>query len=247
MIRISSVRGRRKDLTILGIDTSGPVAGVCVWKDGKPRYSAVADVGLTHSETLMPMVDQALAAAGISVKDVELVACVAGPGSFTGVRIGVCAAKGFALARDIPCAQIDALEALAAGAFGFDGEICPILDARRDQVYCARFRFGEGALPERLSEDMALSLSDFLGGLPADGRFLFIGDGVAAHGAAIARALGNRALIAKPHLSGLRADAACYLAEQNPALRVLGANLEPIYLRKPQAERERAVRRGETA
>ena len=94
---------------------------------------------------------------------------------------------------------------------------------------------------------MALSLSDFLGGLPADGRFLFTGDGVAVHGAAIERALGSRALIAKPHLSGLRADAACYLAELNPALRVPGANLEPIYLRKPQAERERAARRGETA
>jgi tRNA threonylcarbamoyladenosine biosynthesis protein TsaB len=234
-------------LTILGIDTSGPVAGVSVWRDGKPRYSATADVGLTHSETLMPMVDHALSAAGLSMEDVELIACVAGPGSFTGVRIGVCAAKGFALARDIPCAQVDALEALAAGAYGFDGEICPILDARRDQVYCARFRFGAGGLPERLSEDMALKLTDFLDGLPADGRFLFTGDGVAAHGAAIERALGSRALIAKPHLSGLRADAACYLAEINPALHMPGEKLEPIYLRKPQAERERAARRGETA
>ena len=234
-------------MTILGIDTSGPAAGVCVWRDGKPRVSVTADVGLTHSETLMPMVDHALAAAGLSMEDVELVACVAGPGSFTGVRIGVCAAKGFALARNIPCAQIDALEALAAGAYGFDGEICPILDARRDQVYCARFRFERGALPARASEDMALSLNDFLNQLPPDGRFLFTGDGVAAHGAAIERALGGRALIAKPHLSGIKADAACYLAEVNTALRVPGDGLEPIYLRKPQAERERAARRGETA
>ena len=234
-------------MTILGIDTSGPVAGVCVWKEGKSRYAVTSDVGLTHSETLMPMVDQALSASGLSMEDVELVACVAGPGSFTGVRIGVCAAKGFALAQGIPCAQIDALEVLAAGAYGFDGEICPILDARRDQVYCARFRFADGDLPERLSEDMALKLTDFLDGLPADGRFLFTGDGVAAHGAAIERALGNRALIAKPHLSGLRADAACYLAEHNASLREPGEKLEPIYLRKPQAERERAAKRGETA
>lgn len=234
-------------MTILGIDTSGPVAGVSVWRDGKPRYSATADVGMTHSETLMPMVDQALSAAGLSMEDVELVACVAGPGSFTGVRIGVCAAKGFAMARAIPCARIDALEALAAGAYGFDGEVCPILDARRDQVYCARFRFGEGALPVRLAEDAAMKLSDFLDGLPAGGRFLFTGDGVAAHGAAIGRALGGRALIAKPHLSCLRADAACYLAEFSPALRLPGEKLEPIYLRKPQAERERAAGRGETA
>ena len=234
-------------MTILGIDTSGPVAGVALWQDGKPRYSVTADVGLTHSETLMPMVDQTLQASGIFIKSVDLIACVAGPGSFPGVRIGVCAAKGFALARGIPCAQVDALEALAAGAFGFEGEICPILDARRDQVYCARFRFSQGYLPERMSEDAALNLTDFLSQLPPDGRFLFTGDGVGVHQAALERPLGDRAVIFKPHLSGLRADAACYLAEMNPALRLPGDQLEPIYLRKPQAERERAAKRGETA
>lgn len=234
-------------MTILGIDTSGPVAGVALWRDGKMRYSVTEDVGLTHSETLMPMVDQALIACGISMKEVELVACVAGPGSFTGVRIGVCAAKGFALARGIPCARIDALTALAAGAFGFDGEICPILDARCDQVYCARFRFPDGRLPERVTEDAALKLTDFLSQLPPDGRFLFTGDGVAAHGEAVQRALGARALIAKPHQSGLRAEAACYLAEADPELWMPGERLEPIYLRKPQAERERARRQRGTA
>ena len=227
-------------MTILGIDTSGPVAGVALWQGGKPIWSAAADVGLTHSETLMPMVDQALAACNLSMEDVELVACVAGPGSFTGVRIGVCAAKGFALALGIPVSQIDAMTALAAGAFGFDGEICPILDARRDQVYCARFRFSGGALPERLTEDAALKLTDFLDSLPADGRFLFTGDGVRAHEAAITRALHERAVIQKPHLAGLRADAACYLAENDPGTCLPGERLEPIYLRKPQAERERA-------
>ena len=229
-------------MTILGIDTSGPVAGACVWRDGKPIWSAAADVGLTHSETLMPMVDQALTACNLTMDDVELVACVAGPGSFTGVRIGVCATKGFALARGIPVAGIDALTALAAGAFGFDGEICPILDARRDQVYCARFRFSGGTLPQRLTEDAALKLSDFLDSLPVDGRFLFTGDGVRAHESAITRALGERAVIQKPHLAGLKADAACYLAENDSGTRLPGERLEPIYLRKPQAERERAER-----
>jgi len=159
------------------------------------------------------------------------------------VRIGVCAARAIAMARNIPCARIDALTALAAGAFGFDGEICPILDARRGQVYCARFRFSEGGLPARLSEDRAMGLEDFLSELPPDGRFLFTGDGVWAHGPAISRLLGGRALIQKPHLAGLRADAACYLAENDPASRLPGLQLLPIYLRKPQAERERAERR----
>jgi tRNA threonylcarbamoyladenosine biosynthesis protein TsaB len=218
-----------------------------LWRDGKPWYSVMADVGLTHSETLMPMVDQALSACGLAMSDVELVACVAGPGSFTGVRIGVCAAKGFALARGIPCAQVDALQALAAGFFGFDGEICPILDARRDQVYCARFRFSERAVPTRLTLDAAMSLSDFLSSLPPEGRCLFTGDGVGIHAAAIEKALGGRTVVVKPHLSCLRADAACYLAEADPQLRLPGERLEPIYLRKPQAERERDTRRGETA
>ncbi len=231
-------------MTILGIDTSGPVAGVALWRGGALRYAAVADAGLTHSETLMPMVDQALAAAGLSIEDVEMVSCVAGPGSFTGVRIGVCAAKGIALARGIPCARVDALAALSAGAFGFDGEICPILDARRGQVYCARFRFPGGALPERLMEDAALPLTDFLSRLPTDGRCLFTGDGLTAHAEAILRALGQRAVLQKPHLSLLRAEAACYLAENDPSIRMPGGELTPIYLRKPQAERERAEKQG---
>ena len=228
------------------MDTSGPVASVCVWRGGKPRYSVSADVGLTHSETLMPLVDRALTAAGVSMAEVELVACVAGPGSFTGVRIGVCAARGFALALGIPVARINALEALSAGAFGFDGEICPILDARRGQVYCARFRFAEGALPERLCPDEALKLTDFVAALPPEGRFLFTGDGLSIHGEAIRAALGSRAVLQKPHLASLRAEAACYLADCGSSPGVPGEALEPIYLRKPQAERERDARRGES-
>ncbi len=242
MQRASRVGGT--GVTILGIDTSGPVAGVALWRSGALCYAAVSDAGRTHSETLMPMVDQALRAAGLSIEDVEMVSCVAGPGSFTGVRIGVCAAKGIAMARGIPCARVDALAALAAGAFGFDGEICPILDARRGQVYCARFRFSAGALPERRMEDAALPLADYLALLPKEGRCLFTGDGLSAHGAEIARAMGPRAVLQKPHLSLLRAEAACYLAQNDPALRVSGAALTPIYLRKPQAERERAEKRG---
>lgn len=231
-------------MTILGIDTSGPAASVALWRDAKPRYAIAADLGLTHSQTLMPMIDGALSASGISMEEIELIACVAGPGSFTGVRIGVCAARAISMARGIACAGIDALAALAAGAFGFDGEVCPILDARRGQVYCARFCFSRGDLPRRLSDDGAMKLEDFLAGLAPDGRFLFVGDGVTAHAAAIERALGDRAVIQKPHLSGLRAEAACYLADRDPSLRLSGAALVPIYLRKPQAERERAKREG---
>ncbi len=171
-----------------------------------------------------------------------MVSCVAGPGSFTGVRIGVCAAKGIAMARGIPCARVDALAALAAGDFGFDGEICPILDARRGQVYCARFRFSAGALPERRMEDAALPLADYLALLPKEGRCLFTGDGLSAHGAEIAGRWG-RGRCCKSASFTFAGGGGCYMRRTIPPF-AYPARRSPIYLRKPQAERERAEKRG---
>jgi len=197
--------------------------------------------GLTHSETIMPAVDAALQGAGIGCSDVDVFAAVAGPGSFTGVRIGVCAAKGLAHAVGKPCIAVHALEALAMNYYGFDGLCCPILDARRGQVYCAAFDMADG-LPARVVEDAAQPLEDFLVRLPANRRLVFVGDGVPVHGEAVRRALGQRALIAPAHLRDLRADAACLLAALRPEAWVPAARLEPIYLRAPQAVRERERR-----
>lgn len=227
--------------TVLAIDTSGPVAGCAVLAEGKIVHMAVMNQGLTHSETIMPAVDEALSAAGIACGDVDVFAAVAGPGSFTGVRIGVCAAKGMAHAVGKPCAAVHALEALAMNCFGFDGLCCPILDARRGQVYCAAFDMA-GGMPVRALEDAAQPLSEFLDRLPGDRRLIFVGDGVPAHGEAVRRALGERALIAPQNLRDLRPDAACVLAAARPESWVAPAALRPIYLRKPQAVRERERR-----
>ena len=130
--------------TVLAIDTSGPVAGCAVLKAGRIVHLTAMNHGLTHSETIMPAVDAALEGAGLRCGDVDVFAAVAGPGSFTGVRIGVCAAKGLAHAVGKPCVAVHALEALAMNFYGFDGLCCPILDARRGQVYCAAFDMARG-------------------------------------------------------------------------------------------------------
>ena len=231
----------RQNPTVLAIDTSGPVAGCAVLKGGRIVHQIAMNHGLTHSETIMPAVDAALEAAGLSCGDVDVFAAVAGPGSFTGVRIGVCAAKGLAHAVGKPCCAVHALEALAMNFVGFDGLCCPILDARRGQVYCAAFDTASG-LPARALEDAAEPLADFLMRLPGDRRLVFVGDGVPVHAQTITEALGERALIAPANLRDLRADAACVLAATRPETWVDAAALRPIYLRAPQAERERKKR-----
>ena len=227
-------------MNIVAIDTSGPAASCAVLIDGEIVQSIAMNRGLTHSETIMPALDACMSAAGLSCDQVDCFATVAGPGSFTGVRIGVCAVKGLAHAWNRPCARIDALEALAMNFAGFDGLACPILDARRGQVYCAAFDMKDG-MPVRVLEDAAIDLTEFLASLPKDRRLVFLGDGLRVHAARIRETL-TEALIAPANLRQLRADAACLLAEARPEEWMEARKLTPIYLRLPQAERERNQR-----
>lgn len=224
------------------MDSSGPVCAVALMQDDVILYEARSCNGLTHSETLMPMVDQALSAANIPARELDLIACVAGPGSFTGVRIGVCAARAMAHAWQIPCAQLNALQVLAMAAYGFEGTICPILDARRGQVYGAAFRFDGSMMPERILPDVAISLEEYVDMLPKQGKLLFVGDGVGIHAPKVMQLLGERAQIAPPHIAQISAAAACTLAMLDEGCRMDHIQLAPIYLRAPQAERERAAR-----
>ena len=226
-------------MNILAIDTSGPCAGAAVMKDGVVVHETTACHGLTHSQTSMPMAAGALEAAGLSPSEIDLFAAVAGPGSFTGVRIGICEVKGLAHAAGKKAVAVDALEALAMNAFGFPGPICPILDARRGQVYCAAFRFASGVRLARILDDAALALEDFLGSLPEGETCLFLGDGLSAHFQRVKEILGDRAVAAPANMSYLRASSACVLAAMDADRAVEPMALKPIYLRAPQAERER--------
>ena len=226
-------------MMILGLDTSGPACSVAVTRDGALIQEIVMNTALTHSETLMPAIEKVMDGANARISDLDAIAVIAGPGSFTGVRIGVCAGRALAHAGNIPVSRINALEALAAGAPNARGVVCPILDARRMQVYCAAFRVSAEGKPERILEDDARKLTDFLDMLPKDEEVYFTGDGVQVHEETICEILGDRAHFAPVHARILRASSACFLAEGRKDEWTKYDRLTPIYLRAPQAERER--------
>lgn len=229
-------------MKILALDTSGPVAGAALMENGVVTHEVMAAHGLTHSQTAMPMIDQCLSAANLTCRDIDLFAAVAGPGSFTGVRIGVCAVRALAHAWNKPALSLDSLETLAMNAFGFPGIVCPILDARRGQVYCAAFRFEEGSRPVRILDDQAMALTDFLALLPEGEKCLFLGDGLKVHFEKVRSVLGERAVSAPAHMAYLRPAAACSLALEAADDAKGCMELQPVYLRAPQAERERNAR-----
>lgn len=223
-------------MIILAIDTSGPVCGVAVWADGRIRYEAAAINKLTHSESLMPMLDEALIRAGVDKKDLTHLAVTVGPGSFTGVRIGVTAVKALSHALNIPCIAVGALEATAAGLTESDKVVCPIQDARVMQVYGAAFQGGK-----RLLNDCVLKLDEFIAAIsPLGEKFLFTGDGVITYRTKLEELLGERAHFADAQCTYLRPAAVACVAAAHADEAVDYLSLQPMYLRAPQAERERA-------
>ena len=222
------------------LDTSGPVAGVALMQDGAVRYEAMAVNAFTHSQSILPMAEEAYAHTGLDISQTDYFAVTVGPGSFTGVRIGVSTVKGLAHAAGKPCIAVDALEAMAAGAQYFNGVICPIQDARAGQVYGAAFA---GGTLERLLPDEPIRLEDYLEKVSAFGQdMLFLGDGMPVHWERIEEALGPRAQFAPPHLSFLRPASAAWLAWNKRDQAVEYQKLSPLYLRPPQAERQKNLR-----
>ena len=230
-------------MNILALESSAVSASVALTEDEKLIAQSFQNCGLTHSRTLLPMAENLLANCGIGLDEVDAFAVAHGPGSFTGVRIGVSTVKALAHAAGKPCVAVDALEALAANVTAFDGVVCPILDARAQQVYGAMFKDGK-----RVLEDVVEKLALFLDRVEATGEAaLFLGDGAPGFEAAIRERLGNKAHFVKPQHNGLRAGSACAVAKERlekgeAALDYI--TLLPLYLRAPQAERERAAREG---
>jgi tRNA threonylcarbamoyladenosine biosynthesis protein TsaB len=229
-------------MILLAVDTSGPVCGAAILRDDRIVYEAAAVNKHTHSTSLLPMIDEALKRSGLTVRDVDVFAAVVGPGSFTGVRIGVSTVKGLAHGAGKPCAGVNALEALAAGISRTDALICPIQDARAGQVYGAAFL--SGMPPQRVLADQAAKLENYLDDLlqcaKEDQPLLFVGDGVPVCREAIVSALGSRAVVPPAHLSFLRPSSAALLATLAAPVDYLA--LMPYYLRAPQAERARKAK-----
>jgi tRNA threonylcarbamoyladenosine biosynthesis protein TsaB len=229
-------------MKILAIDTSTLVAGAALMEDGRLVCETNLACGLTHSERIMPIVDGCMKLAGWSPADLDAVAAVSGPGSFTGIRIGVSTAKGIAEAIGKPVVALNTLEVLAASFGGFGGVIAPLLDARRAQVYCAAY---DGDLHELLAP-RAMKLEDFLKETLIKGAetALFAGDGAVANRDMLENAMGSRAQFAPAHLMLQRAGAAAWLAWRKIGEGKLldAADLLPVYLRKSSAEQVREAR-----
>lgn len=227
-------------MLILALESSAKAASVALMEDENliAQYSQCS--GLTHSRTLLPMLEDMLKNTEKKIADVDLIAVAHGPGSFTGIRIGVSTVKGLAWAAQKSCVGVSTLEAMAWHGASSGGLICPVMDARRSQVYNALFEIDDNARPKRLTEDRAISLSELAQELRADGREpLLVGDG---------------AKLTYDYLT--QAGLACRIAPANlvyqsawgvgmAALDKKPGNADdllPVYLRLSQAERERQER-----
>ena len=230
-------------MLILAFETTAKAGSVALLEDGKLLAESYQNTGLTHSQTLMVMAEDMLKQAGKTVADVTAVAVAEGPGSFTGVRIGVAAAKGFAWGAEIPCCGVSTLEAMAETLGVYEGHICACMDARRNQVYNALF-LADGGNLERVSEDRAIALTELKSDLEhIDGPVFLVGDGAALTYKTLKDAVPE--LVLPPeHRMHQRASGVAIVAARKIAAGESGdANaLTPNYLRLSQAERERAER-----
>ena len=234
-------------MKIIALESSAVTASVAVTEDGRLLAQSFQNSGLTHSATLMPMVSDLLKNTGLTLDEMDVVAVAAGPGSFTGVRIGVAAAKGLAWPGDKPCAPCSTLESMAWQCVHMGGEICAAMDARRNQVYCARFRAENGELT-RLTPDRAMGLDELAEEVRASGKpQTLVGDGAHLVQKAL-EAAGLPCAPMPPHLIYQTAwgVARCALRMAQEGKLVSAAAMAPSYHRLSQAERERLERLSKT-
>ena len=232
-------------MNILALDSSGAVASVAISCDGRIRGEYSINHKLTHSETLMPMVDELIRRTEYETDKTSVIAVAAGPGSFTGLRIGAAAAKGMAFALGCDIVPVPTLEGLCYQLTEYPGLICPLMDARRAQVYSGVYRFESGKLKTVFAGE-ALALEEQLGRLKElDSDVMFLGDGVDVHMEAIKEHMGDHCLMAPEHRRYQNAACVAKRAEEMLAEGVAAVKAEdfaPEYLRRSQAERERDER-----
>ena len=227
-------------MLLLAFETSAKAASVALLEEDVLLGETYQNTGMTHSQTLMVMAQDLLRQCGKAVAEVTHVAVAAGPGSFTGVRIGVAAAKGFAWGAQLPCCGVSTLEAMAMGLGAWSGYVCPVMDARRAQVYNALFRVDQGQC-HRITQDRAISLQDLKQELAQlDGPIFLVGDGSVLTHQTLSAELPNLVLPPhwKQHQRGVGVGLAA-LEQIRNGQTCDGAVLTPNYLRLSQAERER--------
>lgn len=228
-------------MKILAVEAAANVCSVALCEDARLLGDIIVNNKKTHSQVLMPMLEELLLQCGVEFEEVDALAVSVGPGSFTGLRIGVSSVKGLAYAKNKPVYGVSTLEAMAYKLPGCGDLVVPIMDARRNQVYCAAYAWTDEGLQEKIAPT-AMGIDALCESLTALNKpCMFLGDGVPVHQAYIAETMGENARFApvSAALQSAAAVAACALAKAAAGEKAeTYATLQPIYLRKSQAERE---------
>ncbi|MCI8854096.1 MAG: tRNA (adenosine(37)-N6)-threonylcarbamoyltransferase complex dimerization subunit type 1 TsaB [Lachnospiraceae bacterium] len=231
-------------MKVLALDSSGLVASVAVVEEENLLAEYTVNYKKTHSQTLLPMLDEIAGMIELDLKTIDAIAVAGGPGSFTGLRIGSATAKGLGLALEKPLVHIPTVEGLAYNLCGTDKLVCPLMDARRGQVYTGIYRFEQGKL-EVVEEQMAVDLAVIAGKLKHLGQaVIFLGDGVPVYREQLEKLMEVPYSFAPAHLNKQRAGAVGALALEylRQGRTETAAEHSPTYLRMAQAERERLAR-----
>lgn len=225
-------------MNILAIDASGLSGSVAYISDYKLVGEYYICHKLTHSQTIMPMLEHLKSMLGLELDQVDAIAVTSGPGSFTGIRIGVATAKAMALALDVPIIGIPTLDVMAHNITFTTASICPIMDARRNQVYTSIYKWDNNML-QRECDYLAVPIEELLEKV-SDKEVIFLGDGVDVLGEVITEKMGDKAQFAPSFLYMQRASVLAHLAcEAYEHGEMENADdFVPMYLRKSQAERE---------
>ena len=229
-------------MKILSLDSTAIVSTVAVCEDERLLAQLTLNNGNTHSETLLPMIESSLKLLKLNIDDIDLFACSAGPGSFTGVRIGVATIKGLAFGKGKPCVGVSSLEALAYNLKGNNGLICPVMNARRSQLYNALF-ICEGGKLRRICEDRLISVFDLeeeLAGYTGIPIYL-CGDGYDIAKDALTK-ISTQSTPTLQQYQSAYSVALCAHEAAKQELLTTDRELVPTYLRASQAERERLER-----
>lgn len=233
-------------MKLLAIDSSGLVASVAIVSEETVIAEYTVNYKKTHSQTLLPMLDEIVKMLGMDLSEVDGIAVSAGPGSFTGLRIGSATAKGLGLALDKPIISIPTLEGLAYNLLGTHAMICPMMDARRNQVYTGLYEFDQDKLIT-ISEQKAIAIEEIIDTVNEIGKsVMYLGDGTSMYDSIIKDMTKVDYSFAPIHMNRQRAASIgalgfVYLKEGKIET---AADHSPIYLRVSQAERERAERLG---
>ncbi len=225
-------------MKILAVEASGAVAAAALTEDNILRAEFTLNYKMTHSQTLMPLINEIKEYLKLDLKTIDYIACSAGPGSFTGLRIGAATAKGIAMGIKKPVVPVSTLAGLAYNVYMADAVVCPVIDARRDQVYTAFYDWKDGKL-NTITEDRIAMIDDVINEAAAFGRkVIFVGDGIFVHGDKLKKMDGS--ILAPASCNMQRAASIASLAAElvKEGRYMDGSGFVPVYLRKSQAERE---------